>query len=77
MPLTKVGEQLRLTDHGFQLDGTHHEVVEGDASVLAGVPVTQDVQDVVVESVTGRVQSLSQLKRTQVALRLLAVQLVY
>lgn len=76
--ITKFFKQIEtLTDHGFQFDGAHDEVVEGDAPVLAGVAVRQDVEDVVVDVVTGRVQGLSQLKGAQETLCLFAVDAVY
>lgn len=66
-----------LTDHGFQFDSAHDEVVKRDAAILAGVAMRQDVEDVVVDVVTGRVQGLSQLKCAQETLRLFAVDAVY
>lgn len=66
-----------LTNHGFQLDSAHDEVVKRDAPVLACVAVGQDVEDVVVQTVTSWVKRLSQLKRTQVPLCLFAVDAVY
>ena len=53
--LTRNWRAMR-TDHGFQFDGAHDEVVEGERALAIAVAQHQRVQHAVVKTVAGRVQ---------------------
>ena len=56
----------QLTDHGLETNGAHHEVVESDVAIFVSVSVEQNVEDVVIQAITGRVKSLTQLEGAEV-----------
>lgn len=52
----------KLTNHRLEPNDTHHVVIKSDDALLGGIAVDENIEDVVVETIACRVESLTKLK---------------
>lgn len=64
-----------LTHHRLQFHRTCDEIIEQHRAIWTAVPMRQCVQHPIVQPIAGRIQSVAQLKRVQVARMIPIVQL--
>ena len=50
------------TNEGFDFDGTHEEVIEGDLAIPGTIAMLQSIQNAIVQMVAGRLEGLAQLE---------------
>lgn len=53
---------LKLTNHSLESYSTHHEIIEGYPGIPARVPMSQYVEDVIVQVITSGRERLAKLK---------------